>query len=64
MPNRDWETFQRCALTLVELHDELQLAVSCHDHEFAKTIACRIKDAESIRDRLLCRLSRSPSPAA
>ena len=64
MTDHDWENFEQYALKLDGLHDELQAAEASRNFPLAKTIGCRIKDAESTRDRLLCRIGHSLSLAA
>jgi len=64
MPEQDWEKFERCAVKLDDLHYELRAAEANRNFDLAKTIGCRIKDAESTRDRLLCRIGHSFSAAA
>ena len=64
MPDQDWKKFERCALQLDALHDELQIAEANRNRGLAQTIEWRIRSAESLRDRLLCRVSHALPPAA
>ena len=64
MPNHDWEEFQQYALKIDDLHHELQAAEATCNSELARSIGRRIKDAEIVRDRLLCRIGHTLSAAA
>jgi hypothetical protein len=48
------EQFERCALKIEDLHQELKAAVEAGNFGLARTIAAPIKEAETIRDNLLC----------
>ena len=64
MTDHVWEQFEQYAVKLDDLHHELQAAEATRNFGLAKTIGCRIKDAESTRDRLLCRIGHTLSLAA
>lgn len=64
MTKHDWEKFEQSALQIDSLHHELQAAEARGNFALARTIGSQIKAAESMRDRLLCRIGHSLSVAA
>lgn len=56
------EQFERYALKIEDLHQELKTAVEVGNFGLARTLAATIKEAETIRDNLLCCLGASLAP--
>jgi len=52
-----WEEFERLALRVQDLQDQMSAAKATSDFGLARTLAERIKAAETARDRLLCRIA-------
>ena len=56
--------FEQYALEIEELHQELETAVNVGNFGLARTIATTIKEAEIVRDSLLCCLGAALAGSA